>query len=67
MGELKCPEGHDHTSDCRRNGCPCDTDHGHTTRSEFARSGGLATFAKYGREHMSKIAKGWPKGKKRKR
>ena len=20
----KCPFGHDHTSNCRRNGCPCD-------------------------------------------
>lgn len=29
MVDIKCPEGHDHTSDCRRNGCPCDTDHQH--------------------------------------
>lgn len=29
MTDIKCLEGHDHTSDCRRNGCPCDTDHAH--------------------------------------
>ncbi len=61
----ECPEGHEHTSDCRRNGCPCDN-HRHTVISELGQMGGKATFAKYGKEHFSKIAKGWPKGKKRK-
>ena len=29
MKTTYCPEGHEHTSDCRRNGCPCDTTHNH--------------------------------------
>ena len=29
MVDIKCPEGHECTSNCRRNGCPCDTDHAH--------------------------------------
>jgi hypothetical protein len=28
-GLFECPEGHDHTSDCRRNGCPCE-EHEHS-------------------------------------
>lgn len=28
--------------------------------------GGKATVEKYGKDHFKKIAKGWPKGKKRK-
>lgn len=36
----ECPEGHDHTSDCRRNGCPC-YEHRHTILSELGRSGGI--------------------------
>lgn len=28
--------------------------------------GGHATLSKYGKDHFSSIAKGWPKGKKRK-
>lgn len=28
--------------------------------------GGQATVEKHGKDHFSKIAKGWPKGKKRK-
>lgn len=33
---------------------------------ELGARGGKATLEKYGKEHFSKIAKGWPKGKKRK-
>lgn len=32
----------------------------------LGRTGGQATLQKHGKEHFSKIAKGWPKGKKRK-
>ena len=33
---------------------------------ELGRSGGQATLEKHGKEHFSKIAKGWVKGRKRK-
>lgn len=33
---------------------------------ELGKLGGKATMEKYGKDHFSKIAKGWPKGKKRK-
>ena len=34
--------------------------------TNLGESGGNATKAKYGKEHFSRITKGWPKGKKRK-
>jgi len=61
-----CTEGHICDSDCqKKKECPCN-EHRHTVISELGQMGGKATFAKYGKEHFSKIAKGWPKGKKRK-
>jgi hypothetical protein len=33
---------------------------------QLGKLGGQATVAKYGVEHFKRIAKGWPKGKKRK-
>lgn len=33
---------------------------------ELGKRGGQKTVALYGNEHFKKIAKGWPKGKKRK-
>lgn len=34
--------------------------------ANLGEAGGNATKAKYGKEHFKNIAKGWPKGKKRK-
>lgn len=34
---------------------------------QLGKLGGQATVEKHGREHFKKIAKGWPKGKKRKK
>lgn len=62
----ECPEGHICDSDCQdKKDCLC-REHRHTILSELGQMGGKATLAKYGKEHFSKIAKGWPKGKKRK-
>lgn len=33
---------------------------------ELGKLGGKVTMEKYSKDHFSKIAKGWPKGKKRK-
>lgn len=39
MKAFICPEGHDHTSECRRSGCPCEN-HKHTVLSELGKLGG---------------------------
>ena len=38
----------------------------HSIGKMLGSQGGQKTVSLYGKEHFSKIAKGWPKGKKRK-
>lgn len=46
--------------------CPhCGKDISEVLKQQ-ASKGGNTTLKKYGKDHFKKIAKGWPKGKKRK-
>lgn len=56
LEDMECWSVDNHLKKCNK----------HNIGKLLGSSGGNTTKEKYGKEHFSKIAKGWPKGKKRK-